>query len=740
MQWHKLVPFAAATLFAAGCGQDRAGPSAPDGVSPTAPNHIEGGGVSGAAFTTTNPAVDRPLGTDGGTPKLCFNGQDPQGGTNNCNLYAEKQYVWLSGGPVAAALENGSYYFAVLEPGGQPNPLDGAPKNLSDATTDDRGSAASGGGDAWTDRDFTVTDGAISYSGPHTFLNNKIRLLPYDDTRNPGGVYILAICSLADGYANVTPRSCKYDAFKVRDGTGTPNDDLDAIISIEESAINEVNDQHVFDIYVTAFGGTAPYGFNVTAAVNGTAQSVVCDPNPTSVQHCTLTVNSSVSATLVANAFATVTDAASGSVTVDTDPLTATDAGSGGSGPATKEYVDASISVTPTETNGIGEQHVFTITATAYAGAGVAPVAIAQPTYAITAVPSGTALTEESLVCQAQAGAVRTCTLTINSASAAVFTVSAAVAVTFGSGPGAVTVNRDTDPSTTAAAGPTGIEPAVKTYVAGQLSWNKVDSYGAHLAGAEFRVERIRDRFMVAPDVLSPSDPNYYPVIDCVASPCVAGAGKDQNPLPGRFLLTNLMLGAWVITETKAPTNYQMSTGPQTVVIDIGSLSGGAGANFINPQIYFGCTPGFWQGGAGSRLWNAPITDADWKGVYGQPFWSGQQFLATTMTLPSGAQLQGVPVKTTDKKGSTFLGVVGTGGTEDWARKAARTFIAAYLNASYMGADPLTGYKESRETIFEEWNAAAIQYKSTGSTSGLEAFHAKYDALNNLGCRIGRAG
>jgi len=41
-----------------------------------------------------------------------------------------------------------------------------------------------------------------------------MRLAPYGDTANAGGGYILAICSLADGYP-VEPRDCKYDFFTV---------------------------------------------------------------------------------------------------------------------------------------------------------------------------------------------------------------------------------------------------------------------------------------------------------------------------------------------------------------------------------------------------------------------------------------------------------------------------------------------------------------------------------------------
>ena len=172
--------------------------------------------VSGAAFTTFNPWVD------GLFKAVCKNS------LIDCNIYGAKPDVWINGGPSANGLgPDGQYFFAVLVPGGQPNPNDGGAKNLSDDY------------DKYTNRTFTVTNGEISaYTGTHDldsgdFLdpNRKyctklrgcepdgkpplIRLLPYADTTNPGGVYILAICYLGDGYP-VTPRDCKYDAFKVK--------------------------------------------------------------------------------------------------------------------------------------------------------------------------------------------------------------------------------------------------------------------------------------------------------------------------------------------------------------------------------------------------------------------------------------------------------------------------------------------------------------------------------------------
>jgi len=100
-------------------------------------------GVCGAAFTSINEAVD-----DTGH---C------QNSAINCNIYDGKQFVWLNGGPQANGLKpDGQYFFAVLVPGGQPDPNDSAAKNLSDDF------------DTYADRTFTVSGGEVSaYGGPH---------------------------------------------------------------------------------------------------------------------------------------------------------------------------------------------------------------------------------------------------------------------------------------------------------------------------------------------------------------------------------------------------------------------------------------------------------------------------------------------------------------------------------------------------------------------------------------------
>jgi hypothetical protein len=203
--------------------------------------------VRGAAFTTTNTNVD-------GTGH-CKNGNEDV----NCNIYDEKDAVWLNGGPSTAYVGDGDYFFAVLDPGGQADPNDGADKNLSSPN------------DSYTDRTFTVTAGSVSYSGPHDFDSNKIRLMPYDDTSNPGGVYILAICSLADGYP-VTPSACKYDAFKISAGDVTPG----SALTITKDANGSNDNTYTWTIgkdvdktIVKKIGGSATFNYTVTATHDG---------------------------------------------------------------------------------------------------------------------------------------------------------------------------------------------------------------------------------------------------------------------------------------------------------------------------------------------------------------------------------------------------------------------------------------------------------------------------------------
>ena len=218
--------------------------------------------VSGAGFTTINAAADPGNHCKNGNPGV------------NCNIYDGKEFVWLNGGPAANGLgPDGQYFFAVLEPGGQPNPNDAGPipavggKNLSDDY------------DAYTNRTFTVTNGEVSaYAGTHDFDSGTpgqptldgqppfIRLFPYADTTNPGGVYIMAICSLGEGYP-VDPRDCKYDAFKVQNGK----------VQVQAHLSGKKYEDHDMDGVFTGENGLA--GWEIRITCNGTTVSVFTDAN-----------------------------------------------------------------------------------------------------------------------------------------------------------------------------------------------------------------------------------------------------------------------------------------------------------------------------------------------------------------------------------------------------------------------------------------------------------------------------
>jgi hypothetical protein len=204
--------------------------------------------VTGAGFTTVNESVDGSGHCKNGNPNV------------NCNIYDGKQYVWLNGGPSVAYVGDGDYFFAVLDPGGQADPNDGAANNLSDDF------------DAYTNRTFSVSGGTVSYSGGHDFDSNKIRLADYADTTNPGGVYIMAICSLADGYP-VTPSKCKYDAFKIQENV-PPQSGLP--LTITKDASGAYDNSYTWTITkdvdkttVKQIGGSATFNYTVTITHDG---------------------------------------------------------------------------------------------------------------------------------------------------------------------------------------------------------------------------------------------------------------------------------------------------------------------------------------------------------------------------------------------------------------------------------------------------------------------------------------
>jgi uncharacterized membrane protein YeaQ/YmgE (transglycosylase-associated protein family) len=279
MKVRTLLPLAA-LAFAAACADNATIPNA----STAGPAHPRLASGSGAGFTSVNESVDGTGHCANGNPNV------------NCNIYDSKTTVWLNGGPTGANLDDGNYFFAVLAPSGQNDPNDGGASNLSDPA----------GGDAYTNRVFNVTGGVVGYSGSHDFDSDKIRLVPYDDTPNSGGVYILAICKIGaaqpDEGGNITgydgypadPNACKYDAFRIGANgapeAGKPGVDKTVSASYDNTYAWTI-DKAVDKTFVEQVGGTVTFNYTVQVTHDGgTVGNIklggnitVSNPNPTSI-------------------------------------------------------------------------------------------------------------------------------------------------------------------------------------------------------------------------------------------------------------------------------------------------------------------------------------------------------------------------------------------------------------------------------------------------------------------------
>ena len=124
-----------------------------------------------------------------------------------------------------------------------------------------------------------------------------------------------------------------------------------------------------------------------------------------------------------------------------------------------------------------------------------------------------------------------------------------------------------------------------------------------------------------------------------------------------------------------------------------------------------GCTPGFWQGGAGSQLWNEP-NDPQW--VYGgtNPYIHTTLF-NTFFYLDTDSRLDSL----------TMMDLVGSGGGDDPAIKAARDMVAAYLNeAAFPASFPATSLAD----LEAMWYAAVA-----GGDAAFTAFHIQVAGWNS---------
>jgi phosphoheptose isomerase len=159
------------------------------------------------------------------------------------------------------------------------------------------------------------------------------------------------------------------------DGDCEPLRVVDARISITPpTATNRVGDPHVFTAHVEVNDGTG--WSNAPSGSIGFTKSPVNFGTFTTANPCTIGANGSCTITLTSNTTGLSTVTASTSLIVGTVSLTRSTDGTGSnSGPATKRFVDAKISITPSATNRVGQPHTFTATLLADTGAGFAAAA-----------------------------------------------------------------------------------------------------------------------------------------------------------------------------------------------------------------------------------------------------------------------------------------------------------------------------------------------------------------------------
>ncbi len=173
----------------------------------------------------------------------------------NANLYAAKEDVYLDGGPgpnapaSAAALPAGDYYFQVTDPSGK--------VLLSQDAVEKRRFTVSAAGVITS-----AYDHVTGVDGDHAALGAKtVRLMPYADTPNNGGVYKVWVTPIAQFVGNVTkidnptgyhgfiPSWSKMDTYKVRRKTTTCTPSTLTLRKFEDNNSNGVWDVGEGEIY-----------------------------------------------------------------------------------------------------------------------------------------------------------------------------------------------------------------------------------------------------------------------------------------------------------------------------------------------------------------------------------------------------------------------------------------------------------------------------------------------------------
>ncbi len=350
----------------------------------------------------------------------------------------------------------------------------------------------------------------------------------------------------------------------------------DASIEIAGDAVNEVGDPHTFTVTLNAlFGGAAQ------APADGTNATVTfSSPVDVGSDSCATdgTVNGQCTVTFTSDTPGTFTATATADIPVGDQTLTRTTDGSGdNSGPATKVFADADISIDPDDVNGIGEPHTFTVDVDQHDGVSSGPgtnghvdVLLSDAGGAINEIDAANSTCDDA---GDNLDANGQCTITFVSDAAGTVTGTATVTLTITTTEGDIVVTRSTDGSGDNSDG------AVKTYLDGTLEWTKVDDQGAALGGATFEVCQTHE-------IDSSTDPDSLVDITDVCVAVLDDSPPDTNATPGSFKLEDLVLGRYTVRETVAPDGYALDPDTEVVVIDTADTSGVIATAFVDPALY----------------------------------------------------------------------------------------------------------------------------------------------------------
>jgi hypothetical protein len=252
---------------------------------------------------------------------------------------------------------------------------------------------------------------------------------------------------------------------------------------------------------------------------------------------------------------------------------TSGNSGPGGTGPATKQFVDAFITINPPEaTNSVGQAHTVTVLVMENEGLGAGFQPAANLPVTVTLQNDATsqwAYTGAGDLCASPNGTNGSgqCTVTFTSPTAGTVTINASVSFVLDGVPLTRSTNGQGQNS----------GPAIKHFVAGTIRWLKVDNAGRPLGGATFQLCRTNDYVFDGVNGIS-STPLNPP--QCIT---VTDNGQnDEDPTVGAFLVSGEPLGRYTIQETQAPPGYVIQTNTQTVDLVPGSVNGSAANPFVN--------------------------------------------------------------------------------------------------------------------------------------------------------------